>query len=381
MTVAIGLSGGVDSSVALDMLLNGEFPSPHEGLKDDTLKVVGVSHFIWPSSVCCTEETVERARSLCENRGIPFYVIPMVEEFKGSVVNDFIRSYIHGETPNPCVRCNQLVRFDVFYRRVKALLLEEGSLLPEEPLYFSTGHYVRTEQKDDKWFIKRAVDRRKDQSYMLYRIPKEILPFCIFPLGDSWKTEVIGRAKKKHLPSSSVRESQDACFVDEDYAGFIRDSLGNHLGFQSGSIIDNQGNPLGRHRGYIHYTVGQRRGLNLGNGPWYVQEIRPDTNTVVVGRKEEIERRELFIHHGHWFDIPGEEEKIKVALRYSAPELSCSLEFLHPKVKQDAAEAKVLLDEQSVVTPGQSAVFYRGDLLLGGGIIGAPRSPKEDDPN
>jgi len=370
ITVAIGLSGGVDSSVASDMLLGAEFPSPHGDLKESELNIIGVSHYIWPSSACCTEETIDRARCLCEERGIPFYVIPMVEEFSNTVVNDFIRSYLHGETPNPCVRCNQHVRFDSFYRKVEKLLRAEGHLYPEGPLYFSTGHYVRTEKKAGKWFLKRALDRRKDQSYMLYRIPQGLLPYCIFPLGDFRKTEIIERAKRKALPSSSVRESQDACFVDNDYPRFIQERVGQHLGFQSGPIVDSQGIILGEHKGYIHYTVGQRRGLDLGNGPWYVSEVRPKTNTVVVGRREELEHNELRIHQAHWFDLPKEGEKLNVALRYNAPELSCSLKFPAQKARQEGGTARVLLDTPSVVTPGQSAVFYRDNVLLGGGIIG-----------
>lgn len=365
--LAVSLSGGVDSSVAAYILAE-EWDKPGEGRR-----IIGVSHFIWPDSKTCNEETIGRAARVCSRLGIPFRRYDMVEDFTRSVVHDFIDTYIAGETPNPCVRCNERVRFQTFYKRIASEAGEDG-----ERLYFATGHYVRRKKIDDKWFLRRGVDGEKDQSYMLYKIDPSLLPYLRFPLGDYTKPEVVALAEKAGLPTASVKESQDICFIGDDYPNFICGYPARYSGQfnvpidekkitgacgNPGEIVDTGGRPLGEHRGYIHYTTGQRKGLGLSNGPWYVVRIDAEKNRVVVGRKEEGKTVRVPLSEANWFITPPAKPlRGSVKIRYNSPDIPCRVE-----AKGTAAEA--VLDTPASVTPGQSAVFYDGDIVLGGGII------------
>lgn len=349
--LAVALSGGVDSSVAA-YLLAGEWKQPGEGRG-----MVGVSHYIWPGSQSCNEETIRRAESVCRTIGIPFHRVDMVDRFTRCVVDDFVATYLRGETPNPCVRCNERMRFGAFYRQLEELL--DGGKGGGKRLYFATGHYVRTVRRNGRWFLRRGADSDKDQSYMLYKIDPKLLPMLRFPLGEYTKYEVVAIAKRAGLPAASVKESQDICFIDGSYPDFIR----NYSTAEEGNIVDTAGRVLGTHRGYIHYTIGQRKGLGLSNGPWYVVRVDAESNTVVVGRRDECAVTTFSISETNWFISPPEKPlSCSVKIRYNSPDIPCT-------VREQAGAAEVVLETEAAVTPGQSAVFYDDEVLLGGGII------------
>jgi tRNA-specific 2-thiouridylase len=351
MVLAIALSGGVDSTVAA-VLLKKKYP-----------RMVGVSHVIWPDSRCCSVEVLDRARQTCRRLGIPYIQEDLHQEFRDQVVEDFIQTYLSGKTPNPCVICNKSIRFDAFYRRLKTTLVERKLLDRGEDLLFSTGHYARIVEGSDGVFLAKGVDPGKDQSYMLYQVERQILASLVLPLGEYRKSEVVSMAGDLGLPFTQVKESQDACFVEDNYVQFIHEQTGRSDFLQVGEIVDPQGRVLGQHRGTINYTVGQRRGLGLGNGPWYVARIDAEANRLVVAREVDARRREFTIDRTNWFiDPPQRQLSCSVKIRYQIDEIPCSVEPVSDGFR-------VILKISQIVTPGQSAVFYDRDLVLGGGII------------
>jgi tRNA-specific 2-thiouridylase len=332
-------------------------------LRKKVPRMVGASHVIWPGSRCCSEEVLERARETCRLLNIPYVQEDLHQEFRDRVVEDFIRSYLSGKTPNPCVICNKRIRFDVFYRRLKSTLMERGLLEREERLLFATGHYARIVENREGRFIAKGIDPVKDQSYMLYQVDRQMLGNLVLPLGEYRKSEVLSLAEELGLPYTMVRESQDACFVDESYVEFIGKQTGRRDLLRPGEIVDPQGRVLGRHRGTINYTVGQRRGLGLGNGPWYVTRIDARANRLVVAREAEARLRVFVVDRTNWFiEAPKHPLSCAVKIRYQVDETPCTVE-------PEARGYRVVLGEPRIVTPGQSAVFYREDLVLGGGII------------
>jgi tRNA-uridine 2-sulfurtransferase len=362
-TVAVGLSGGVDSSAAL-FLLQQEFET-----------VFGASHDICVDSKSCNDETLGRARNLCESRGVRYYRFDMIDEFHQKVIEDFAESYRIGKTPNPCVRCNERVRFSLFYHTLQKQAIQDGLLENGEPLYFATGHYARKSTLFGYPVIRKGIDVTKDQSYMLYRINPEILPYILFPLGDKTKKEIVAVAGEQGLPGSSVKESQDICFVPEKYTDFLAGYFGKDTLYNAGDIFDSQGNVLGKHRGYMHYTIGQRQGLGLSDGPWYVSTVNSENNSISVCRKDELPESSFFISETNWFIPPevvmresgSDNITAEVKIRYGAPSIPCNIEF----IDLDDGENSIVitLDEPSVITPGQSAVVYLDDKVVGGGII------------
>ncbi len=334
-------------------------------LKKEWSRVVGVSHYIWKDSACCNTETLDRARDICRRLDIPFIVINLMEEFTRYVVDDFVESYRQGETPNPCVRCNEFVRFGIFPGEIRKRLIEKGLMEEGEPLHMATGHYVRTVERDGYTCLRKGADTAKDQSYMLYRIRPDILPLCRFPLGDMRKNEVVSIAGEEGFPTSSIKESQDVCFVEGKYTDFIAEHVGESDIHFPGPIVNLYGMPIGTHRGYMNYTIGQRQGLGLSDGPWYVAELRSATNTVVVARKEELGRREFRIRRPRWFTDLPERFEAKVRVRYNSKEVPCRIS----RSQEAAGETTVTLGDEHVITPGQSAVVYDGEVVLGGGII------------
>lgn len=371
--IAVGLSGGVDSSVALYLI------------QQEWTQVVGASHDICTQSKTCNNETLGRARALCDQSKIPYYVLNLIDEFSAHVIDDFTNAYCHGFTPNPCVRCNERIRFSLFYQLLKEVLIKDGRLNNSSNLYIATGHYARRGTLAGFPVIYKGADTTKDQSYMLYRIPVDILPFVIFPLGNKTKQEIVALAVEKGFPSSSVKESQDICFVPGKYTDILEDRLGRDRVLKEGYMYDTQNNLLGKHKGYMHYTIGQRQGLGLGNGPWYVRTIDAENNIVIVGRKEELLDKGCIISETNWF-VPQEQIstiqqkenlELQVKIRYNSREIPCLIQPVTLRTDQNSmqnglvGEYQVLFlnNQVEAVTPGQSAVFYLGDAVVGGGII------------
>ncbi|RPJ04994.1 MAG: tRNA 2-thiouridine(34) synthase MnmA [Spirochaetaceae bacterium] len=368
--LAVALSGGVDSTVAAILL------------RKDNPRLIGATHFIWPDSRCCSLPIFKRAEYLARQLSIPYYVIDLQEDFRSKVVDDFVATYAAGMTPNPCVKCNEHIRFSRFYALLRQKLETEGQLAPGETMLFATGHYARIAETRDGLFLKKARDPKKDQSYMLSRIPKKMLPFLVFPLGEYLKTEVVEIAREHKFSTSEfktgeVDESQDACFVEGDYAKFvIQAAAAGKTGDSKtldatlrnmdkpGNLVDLQGNILGKHHGYIYYTVGQRKGLGLGDGPWYVAGIQPETNEVIICREDETGKNSFSANMLNWFiDLPKKELECGVKVRYQSREVPAKVSSITDGV------VEVVLTEKVLISPGQTAVFYRDDLVLGSGII------------
>jgi tRNA-specific 2-thiouridylase len=352
--VAVAMSGGVDSSMAAYLLKSQRVKL------DSKMLVVGASQNIW-TEVCHTPKSLGFAEEVCRLLEIPYYLMDLGQEFKELIIDDFVSTYLHGRTPNPCVICNRRIKFGLFYRKIEATLRREGLLRDKACFHFATGHYARCERETDGWALKKGMDFEKDQSYMLYRLPRKLLPHLIFPLGELAKAKVIDMARQLDLPSAGAQSSQDACFLEGSYGDFIVRQMGEQ---RSGEIVDAEGKVLGRHRGFPFYTVGQRRGLGLGNGPWYVKSIDPVRNRIYVSRRQEILSKDLEVSDLNWL-IKGPRETLacSVKLRYQTGELACTVRQLSND------RVKILLEKGAVVTPGQSAVFYDGDRVLGGGII------------
>ena len=394
--VILGMSGGVDSSMALRLL------------KKEYDRIIGVNHIVYRNVKSSSPDVLERAERICREEGVPFYVIDITEKFKSCVIDNFIHSYTEGSTPNPCVVCNQKIKFTAFFDAVREFLTEKGEISSSDELLYSTGHYVQIRKTGNSVFLKRALDRSKDQSYMLYRLEKEILSRCIFPLGKYLKKDIVEKASEAGLPFKSIKESQDICFIEGEYSDFIKKN--SSVDSRPGRIVDTNGEYLGKHRGYINYTIGQRKGLGLGNGPWFVIKTVPETNTVVVGREDEQGIGEFEVEDLNWFIdfekgensfplIPGNNDNNHSAESgydsidsdpspsvsgtsdngegyFADSELRCYVQVRYSSAirkcrvrKGDSGRFHVILDEKAVITPGQSAVFYSGDIVLGGGII------------
>ncbi len=363
MLLAVALSGGVDSSVAA-LRLNDGSRAARAG-SAPLYRLVGATHLIWPGSRCCSAEVLRRAAQVCGRLGIPYLQVDQEEEFRRRVVDDFVETYLSGRTPNPCVRCNRFVRFGSFLPALRARLEAEGLLAAGEELCLATGHYARTVRTSDGWFLAKGRDPAKEQSYMLHQVPAGVLPSLVLPLGESLKSEVVREAEAAGLEAARVSESQDACFVEGDYAEFLLARSGREDLAAPGDIVDPSGRLLGRHRGVLSYTVGQRSGLGLADGPWYVARIEAQANRLVVARRAEAETAAFEVDGLNWFG-PAAERPLECAvkLRYHGGEVPCTVQ-----PGPGPGLLRVSLRRAQIVTPGQSAVFYRGELVLGGGVI------------
>jgi len=350
----VAMSGGVDSSVAAALL------------KEQGLDVIGITMQIWDYSAftakngetfgtCCSLDDVYDARRVAERIGIPFYVVNFEKDFQKAVIDAFCDDYFAGRTPNPCVLCNQVLKFELLLRKAREL----------EADYLVTGHYARVLEEGGRLELRKGLDESKDQSYFLYTLTPEQLRYVRFPLGAMTKEEVRLHAERFNLPVAAKAESQDICFVpDGDYVRFLEEERGS--GAMDGEIVHVSGRVLGRHRGTYRYTIGQRRGLGMAwSEPLYVVGIDADAKRVLVGEREHLERTELTVERCNWLDdAPEGPLSVACRIRYRHREQGARIEPLEPGV------VRVIFDApQSGVTPGQSAVFYAGDRVLGGGII------------
>ena len=345
------MSGGVDSSVAAALL------------KEQGYEVMGMMLRLWSepgkenSNRCCTPDSMAQARRVAAKLEIPFYVIDAKDVFRETVVQYFLDGYARGETPNPCLICNRQIRW--------TFLLEHALALGAE--YMATGHYVRI-GKDERGHsqLLRAVDRGKDQSYVLHVLTQEKLKHALFPVGDYPKTEIRAIAEKHGLPTASRKDSQDLCFLaGEDYRNFLQRNAAEML--RPGGIVTRDGGYLGEHSGLANYTIGQRKGLGIASPvPLYVLAKDAVTNSLIVGTQAELGSHELTARDVNWVsgEPPREAFQAEVKIRYTAKEAQALVTPL------DGNRVRVRFDApQRDITAGQAAVFYEGDILLGGGII------------
>ncbi len=344
----VALSGGVDSAVAAALL------------QEEGLELMGVTLRLWPQSRCCDEKDIEDAADLCVRLGIPYQVLDYRERFREMVVDPFIAGYAAGQTPNPCARCNQLLKFDALWQEARTMGAD----------ILATGHYARLGYRNGAPVLLRGVDRRKDQSYFLFGVSREVLSHLRFPVGEMDKETVRGLARKLGLPLAGKSDSQDICFVPGgDYRAFLKEQ-GSGTGALPGDIVRADGETVGRHNGIAGYTVGQRRGLGGGSGePLYVVALDPDRNEVRVGPATALFQDRVPLHGCRWL-VPGWDagasgsHAVQVKLRYTAPLAAARLHLL------PEGRGELILEEpQRAVTPGQAAVCYDGDRLLGGGWI------------
>ena len=352
--VVVGMSGGVDSSVAAYLL------------KEQGYDVIGVTMQIWQEEDVCTVEenggccglsAVEDARRVAAALGIPYYVMNFKKEFKTNVMDYFADSYVNGQTPNPCIACNRYVKWEALLKRSISIGAD----------FIATGHYARVEQlSNGRYALRRSATAAKDQTYALYNLTQEQLKRTLMPVGEYTKEEVRVIAEKIGLLVADKPDSQDICFVqDGNYAAFIEEHTGKKA--SEGNFVTSDGTVIGRHKGIIHYTVGQRKGLGLALGyPAFVLEIRPETNEVVIGTYEESLTTVVRAKQLNFMSVEDLKEPLRVfaKIRYNHKGAWCTVE----RTKED--EVTCCFEEpQRAVTPGQAIVFYDGEYVLGGGTI------------
>jgi len=350
--VMIGMSGGVDSSVAAYLLQKDGFD-----VYGVTMKLFNNDDIdILPDKACCSLEDAEDAKAVCAKLGIRHYMLNMTEDFKREVIERFVAAYENGATPNPCIDCNRYIKFKSMLRRAIELEMD----------YVATGHYARIEKQGDRFLLKKALDLTKDQSYVLYSLTQEQLKMTKFPLGEYTKKQVREIALENGFVNAKKHESQDICFVpDGDYYSFIEKHTGK--AYPHGDFVDIGGNRLGEHKGIIRYTVGQRRGLGLAlPASMYVVEKDLENNRVILGFNEDLMSKEVSVKNITLCacDRLENEEHLLAKIRYNQKEQPATVRQI------DENHLKIVFDEpQRAVTKGQAAVIYDGDTVIGGGTI------------
>ncbi len=350
----IAMSGGVDSSVAAFLMKERGFDCIGATMKLFYNEDIGVSR----ENTCCSLEDVQDAQSVCWKIGIPYYVFNFSDRFRQDVIDRFIAAYENGLTPNPCIDCNRYLKFDKLYLRAREL----------DRNYVVTGHYARIDRDpcSGRFLLKKGIDPSKDQSYVLYAMTQDQLAHTLFPLGGMTKEETRAVAEAQGFINARKHDSQDICFVQSgSYADFIESQTGKS--YPPGSFVDLSGKVLGRHRGIIHYTIGQRKGLGIALGePMYVTAIDPAANTVTLARNEDLFTRELLVRDINLISVDALSAPlhVKAKIRYRQTEQPAVLTQL------DEDTIRVVFDQpQRAVTKGQAAVFYDGDTVVGGGTI------------
>lgn len=355
--VVVGMSGGVDSSAAAALLLEKGYD------------VVGITLKLWPQDCisraedkCCGPQAVTDARAVCHRLGIPFYLVDESADFQQQVIQYFAEEYKAGRTPNPCVMCNEKLKFGTLLTRARKLGAE----------FIATGHYARIERdtRTGRQLLKRGRDPRRDQSYFLFSLRQHQLARALFPLGELHKTETREVAREKSLKTADKEESMEICFVpDNDYGRFLRQAKLVEL--HRGEIVDLQGRVLGHHDGVEFYTIGQRRGLGVSAPkPLYVVDLDPVRNRVVVGDDTDLSRDEFRVERCNWvtFEEPPASLTVSAKIRYNHPGTDA---VVTPRA--DGSATVKLRVPQRAITPGQACVFYQDDLVVGGGWIAQER--------
>ncbi len=353
--VMIGMSGGVDSSVAAYLL------------KEQGYDVIGVTMKLWQDEDeeimereggCCSLSAVEDARRVANKIGIPFYVMNFKQVFKDKVIDYFIDEYIKGRTPNPCIACNKHIKSGEFFEKAKQLECD----------YIATGHYAKIEydEASDRYLLKKSITEAKDQTYALYNMSQHELEHTLFPLGYYTKDKIREIAAEVGLIVANKPDSQEICFVeDNDYAGYVKSHTNKKI--KEGYFIDKEGNILGKHKGIIHYTIGQRKGLGIALGkPMFVVDILPKKNAVVLGDPEDVFSQGLIASDVNFIPFDDIDEPIRVyaKVRYSGKVSPATV------YKEEKGKIKIVFDEkQRAITPGQSVVMYDEDVVIGGATI------------
>ena len=344
----IGMSGGVDSSVAAYLTQTAGY------------ECIGATMRLFdsPESTCCSLDNVEDARAVAFRLGMRFHVFNFTEDFRRQVMEHFAQSYEAGLTPNPCIECNRHLKFSRFLERAKVLGCD----------YVVTGHYARIRQDETtgRYLLCKAVDSVKDQSYFLYCITQEQLSHTLFPLGSLTKAQVRQIAQEQGFLNAKKRDSQDICFVpDGDYMAFLRSFTGKD--YPTGDYLDLSGKVVGQHQGAVGYTLGQRKGLGIAMGqPVYVCHKNMEANTVTVGPNEALFHRTLLANNWNWFPFPDLTEPMRVMAK-ARSRMTEQPATVYP---EENGFARVEFDEpQRAITPGQAVVLYNGDMVVGGGTI------------
>lgn len=352
--VAVGMSGGVDSSVAAYLL------------KEQGYDVIGVTMQIWQdedvfsmakNEGCCGLSAVDDARRVADMLDIPYYVLNFKKEFKEYVIQYFVEEYMNARTPNPCIACNRYVKWEALLQRALQLGCD----------YIATGHYARIRRLENgRYALCKSATVRKDQTYALYNLTQEQLSKTLMPVGEFEKEEVRKMAEKIGLSVANKPDSQEICFIpDHDYAGYIERTTGKQ--FRPGNFVDKNGVVLGTHKGLVHYTVGQRKGLGLSLGaPAFVLELRPETNEVVIGTNEDTFHDCLIANQLNFMSLEHLEGEMLVnaKIRYSHSGELC-------KIRREGKDEVIcsFVNPVRAITPGQAVVFYDGDIVVGGGTI------------